>query len=370
MDRPVTRRLIVCLVAMMQGAVASAAVRIKDVTSIRGMRENQLIGYGLVVGLQGSGDTLRNTAFTEQALQSMLDRMGVAVKSGVMRTRNVAAVMVTAEAPPFTSVGSRIDVTVSSLGDANSLMGGTLIMTPLAGPNGATYASAQGPVSVTGFAENGRSASAVQGVPTAGRIVDGAMIERKLPEPIVSADAIELELRNADFRTAVRIVDAINRFAEQRYRSRAAAESDSRAVLVRCPRSVGATRFLAEIGDLLIEPDAPAKIVLDARSGTIVIGADVQISTVAVTHGTLSVRISETPNVSQPEPLSGGKTVVTSNTKIEAAQDGGQLQLMSGANLRDLVRGLNRIGVKPAGIISILQAIKSAGALQAEIVVQ
>ncbi len=358
------------LVMLAVASTSSAGVRIKDVTSVRGVRENQLVGYGLVVGLQGSGDTLRNSAFTEQSLQSMLDRMGIAVRSGVMRTRNAAAVMVTAEAPPFTGVGSKIDVTVSSLGDATSLMGGTLIMTPLAGPDGDTYASAQGGISVVGFAESGQSAAAVQGVPTAGRIANGAMIERELPGAFSMPDTVDLELRNADFRTAVSVADAINAFTQGRYGERLARERDSRSIVIRRPRSVGAARFIAQIGELFVTPDAPARVVIDARSGTVVIGADVQISTVAVTHGALSVRISETPDVSQPAPMSGGQTVVTSQTDIATVQDGGQLSVISGASLKGLVRGLNQIDLKPSGIISILQAIKSAGALQADIIVQ
>ena len=365
------KRLLLGLV--LAGALVApsfAAVRIKDIASIRGVRENQLVGYGLVVGLQGSGDTLRNSVFTEQSLQSMLDRMGIAVRSGAMRTRNAAAVMVTAEAPPFTGVGSRIDVTVSSLGDATSLMGGTLIMTPLAGPDGVTYASAQGAIAVAGFAEIGKSETAIQGVPTTGRIANGAMIEKEMPNAFADPEVVVLELRNADFRTAVRLADAINVFAQGKYHERLARELDSRVIAVRRPASQGAARFVAQIGDLLVEPDIPARVVLDARSGTVVIGSDVQISTVAVTHGALSVRITETPTVSQPAPLSNGQTVVGSKTEISAAQDGGQLSVISGASLKGLVRGLNQIGLKPSGIISILQAIKSAGALQAEIVVQ
>jgi flagellar P-ring protein FlgI len=355
---------------LLAAPAASGSARIKDITTVRGVRENQLIGYGLVVGLLGSGDTLRNTAFTEQALQSMLDRMGIAVRAGVLRTRNTAAVMVTAEVPPFTGVGSRLDVTVSSLGDASSLMGGTLIMTPLVGSNGVTYASSQGAVTVTGYAEAGKSEIAVQGVPTTGRVVNGAMIEREIAESSIDNGSLVLELRNADFKTAVRIADAINVFTAKRYGGRAAVETDYRAVVIRRPHVVDAARFLAQIGELSVEPDVPARVVIDARSGTVVIGADVQISMVAVTHGALSVRITETPSVSQPSPLSEGRTAVTSQTAISASQENGQLAIISGTSLVALVRGLNAIGLKPAGVISILQAIKAAGALQAEIIVQ
>ena len=351
-------------------ADGEAKVRLKDITAVRGVRDSQLVGYGLVVGLQGSGDSLRNSVFTEQSMQSMLDKMGIAVRAGQMRTRNVAAVIVTADAPAFAGFGARIDATVSSLGDATSLTGGTLIMTQLAGPNGVAYASAQGPVAVTGFSEAGKSETLSQGVPTTGRIAGGAVIERELPSAFDANGAIVLELRNSDYHTAVRVADAINGYTARRYGGRLAVEQDNRAIVIRRPGGVGSARFIAEIGNLLVDPDAPARIVVDARSGTVVIGADVRISPVAVTHGALSVRITETPDVSQPQPLSRGQTVATSQTAIAAGQDGGQFAVLNGASLKSLVRGLNQIGLKPAGVISILQAIKSAGALQAEIVLQ
>lgn len=358
--------LLLCLFV----SAADAKVRVKDIVSVRGVRDNQLVGYGLVVGLQGSGDSMRNSVFTEQAVQSMLDKMGIAVRSGLMRTRNVAAVIVTADAPAFAGFGARIDATVSSLGDATSLTGGTLIMTQLSGPNGVAFASAQGPVSVTGFAEAGKSESLSQGVPTTGRIAGGAVIEREIPGAFDENVPIVLELRNSDFHTSVRVADAINAFAARKYGGRLAVEQDNRAIVVRRPGGVRAARFIAEIGDLLVEPDTPARIVIDARSGTVVIGADVKISPVAVTHGALSVRVTDTPEVSQPQPFSRGQTVVTAQTTVSAGQEGGQFAVLNGASLKSLVRGLNQIGLKPTGIMSILQSIKSAGALQAEIVLQ
>jgi len=357
--------LIVCLV----GAQAAAAVRIKDISTLQGVRDNQLIGYGLVVGLQGVGDTLRNAPFTEQAMQSMLDRMGINVRNATLRSRNVAAVVVTADLPPAAGVGSRIDVTVSSLGDATSLMGGTLVLTTLAGADGQTYAVAQGAVSVTGFDAAGQAQTLTQGVPTAGLISNGALVERSLP-PVRDGGVLTLELKNPDYKTAVRVADAINYFARERFHKRVAYEQDFRTITLFRPAEVGVTRFMAEVGDLLIEPDMVARVVLDSRTGTIVIGQDVQISTVAVTHGTLSVRVNETPQVSQPGPVSNGKTVVTPQTQIEANQTGGQMAIIGGTSLRALVAGLNRIGLKPPGIIAILQAIKTAGALQADLVVQ
>jgi flagellar P-ring protein FlgI len=351
-------------------ATAMGAVRIKDISTLEGIRDNQLVGYGLVVGLQNTGDTLRNAAFTQQALQSMLDRMGVNVRGTDLRTRNVAAVLVTAELPPFVRPGSRVDVTVSSLGDATSLLGGTLILTSLAGIDGQTYAIAQGQVAVSGFAAAGQAESVTQNVPTAGRIANGALIERPVPGQLTDITTLSLELKNPDFNTATRVADAINAYALERYGMRVAAERDQRSVALAKPAKVATARFMAEIGELLVQPDAPARVVIDSRSGTVVIGQDVQISTVGVTYGNLTVRITETPQVSQPAPFSQGKTVVVPRTTVDADQQGGPIAIVRGANLRTLVAGLNQIGLKPTGIIAILQAIKSAGALQADLVVQ
>ncbi|WP_395664881.1 flagellar basal body P-ring protein FlgI [Methylocella sp.] len=349
---------------------AHAAVRIKDIVSLQDVRDNQLVGYGLVVGLQGTGDTLRNSTFTEQALQSMLDRMGVNVRSMALRTRNVAAVLVTANLPPFIQPGARMDVTVSSLGDATSLYGGTLILTSLTGVDGQTYAIAQGQVSVAGFAVQGQAETITQNVATAGHIANGALVERDVPLTLRDVGALTLNLKNPDFNTAVRMAEVINRYAIRRYGRRVAQERDLTAVSLAKPPNVGATRFMADIGELTIEPDAPARVVIDARSGTIVIGQDVQISTVAVTHGNLNVRIAETPQVSQPAPFSNGRTVVVPRTDIDTFEQGGHIGVVHGASLRELIGGLNRIGLKPMGIIAILQAIKAAGALQADLVIQ
>jgi flagellar P-ring protein precursor FlgI len=356
--------LCVCLGA------AHAAVRIKDVASVKGVRENQLVGYGLVVGLQGTGDTLQNAPFTGQSLQAMMDRMGVNVRGANLRTRNVAAVMVTTDLPPFAARGTRVDITVSSLGDAASLMGGTLLLTTLSGADGQVYAVAQGAVAVTGFAAQGQGETLTQGVPTAGRVPNGATVEREIVSRMADEGTVSLELRNPDFTTAVRIADAINAYSWAAYHRRAAREESPNSVTLQKPPGVGSTHFIAEIGELLVEPDTPARVVVDARTGTVVIGQDVQISPVAVTQGALTVRITETPQVSQPSPLSKGKTVVTPKTQIDASQAGGSVAMLGGRSLSGLVRGLNQIGVKPQGIIAILQAIKSAGALQADIVIQ
>lgn len=364
-------RLGLIVMLCLASAAAHAVVRIKDIATLQGVRDNQLVGYGLVVGLQNTGDTLRNATFTQQALQSMLDRMGVNVRGNTnMRTLNVAAVLVTAELPPFVTPGTRIDVNVSSLGDATSLMGGTLILTSLTGVDGQTYALAQGQVSVSGFSAQGQAQSVTQNVPTAGRVPNGALVERPLPGGFRDIGPLTLELRNPDFNTAVRIVDAINAYTLANYGAAAAREEDQRSVSLVKPGRVGAARFMAEVGELLVQPDMAARVVIDARSGTVVIGQDVQISTVAVTYGNITVRVTEAPNVSQPAPFSSGKTMVTPQTQVDISKQGGPIAIVHGANLRTLVAGLNQIGLRPSGIIAILQAIKSAGALQADLVVQ
>ena len=363
------RRLLLALLVCALVAPATAAVRIKDITALSGASDSQLIGYGLVIGLAGTGDSLRSAPFTQQALGAMLDRMGINVRGSQLANRNVAAVIVTGDMPVGMDVGSRLDVTVSALGDASSLMGGTLLLTQLSGSDGIVYAGAQGAVSVTGFDVSGQAQTLSQGVPTAGQIPNGAIIQRAVPPPPDELRMM-LELRNPDYTTAVRIVDAINAYAQRRFRRRAAFEATNRTVELFRPPEMSVSRFMAEIGELPVEPDTVARVVIDSRTGTVVIGQDVQISTVAVTHGTLSVRVNETPTASQPAPLSNGQTVELARTKIEADQEGGQVAIVGGSSLRALVSGLNRIGVKPSGIIAILQAIKTAGALQADLVVQ
>jgi flagellar P-ring protein precursor FlgI len=351
---------------------AVGATRIKDVTSVRGVRANALIGYGLVIGLNGTGDSSRNSPFTQQSIQSMLDRMGVNVRNAVSRTKNAAAVMVTAELPPFAAAGSRIDVSIASLGDATSLAGGTLILTGLSGPDQVVYASAQGPVAVSGFASAGRAETLTQGVPTAGRIANGALIERSAPAlpPLIHSNRFTLDLTNPDFTTSVRIADAINAYTEARYKGRGARADNLRSVSLIKPPGLDGARYLAEIGELAVEPDVPARVVIDERTGTVVLGRDVTVSTVAVAHGNLTVRVTETPRVVQPQPFSQGETAIVPRTAINAVQDGGALTMVRGASLQSLVASLNRMGVKPQSLIAILQAIKAAGALQAELVVQ
>ena len=346
------------------------SARIKDITTVQGVRDNQLIGYGLVIGLAGTGDTLRNAPFTEQALKSMLDRMGVAVRGVPLRARNVAAVTVTADLPPFVGIGSRIDVLIGSIGDASSLRGGTLVVTPLTGGDGKVYAVAQGPVQVSGLSVEGEAASLTQGVPTGGRIPNGALVERRVPGSMQGLDEVVLELNNPDYRTASLIADAINVYTERRWGKRLAAERNLRAVEIARPPSVGATRFLAEIGQIPVKPDMPARVVVDQRTGTVVIGQNVRVSTVALSHGNITLRVTEEPEVVQPDPFSYGETAVVPLTAVSADETGGKLAIVQGTDLQTLVHGLNRIGLTPTDIISILQTIKTAGALQAELLVQ
>jgi flagellar P-ring protein FlgI len=364
------RTLLLLLLVAVAAAPAAAASRLKDITAVQGVRDNQLVGYGLVIGLNATGDSLRNSPFTEQSARSMLQKMGVGVPEGSIRARNMAAVVVTATLPPFIGTGARIDVTVSSMGDASSLAGGTLVLTPLVAADGNAYAVAQGPIAVSGFQSAGKAESLTQGVPTAGRIPNGALIERELTGDFNAVEQVSLQIRNPDFKTAALIADAINVYGKQRFGRAIAAELDLRTVTVKRPMEISATRLMAELGDLTVEPDTAARIVVDEKTGTIVIGANVRVSPVAVTHGSLTVRVTEAPTVVQPAPFSDGRTATQDATSVAAKQDGGQLAYIEGPNLEKLVTGLNRIGLKPTGIIAILQAIKSAGALQADLVVQ
>lgn len=364
-------RQIVCGGLLMASVTTSSAdVRIKDMTSVRELRANQLIGYGLVAGLKGTGDSLRSAPFTEQSMNSMLERLGVNIRGLGARTRNIAAVLVTAELPAFATPGNRIDVTVTSLGDATSLAGGTLVMTPMQSADGLVYAVAQGSVTVSGFEAKGQNEVLTHGVPTAGRIAGGALVERPSPSPQATSRVLHLELKNPDFATAVAVADAINALSWRKYQSRIARDNGPSSVAIEIPKNTSRSRILAEIGSLDVTPDMPARVIIDERTGTIVISRNVKISRVAVTHGNLSVKVSETPSVSQPAPFSKGETVVTKDTAVTAGQEKGNLAIVDGSDLQTLVTGLNRMGLKPLGIIAILQAIKTAGALQAEFVVQ
>src|SRR5260221_1292714 len=345
---------------------ATATSRIKDLANIEGVRQNQLIGYGLVVGLNGTGDTLNNIPFTKQSLQAMLERMGVNIRGATIRTGNVAAVMVTGNLPAFGTQGTRMDVTVSALGDAKNLMGGTLLVTPLLGADGNVYAVAQGSLAIGGFQAEGAAASVTRGVPTNGRIPNGAIIEREIEFALNRLPNVRLALRNADFTTAKRIAAAVNDFLGVK----TAEPINPSTVQLAIPAEFNGNdvAFLTEIEQLQVDPDLAAKIVIDERSGIIVMGRDVRVATVAVAQGNLTVTISESPQVSQPNPLSRGRTVVTPRSSVGVTHDGQKFAVVKdGVSLQQLVDGLNGLGISPRDLIGILQAIKAAGAIQADI---
>ncbi len=346
-------------------------VRIKDLVDIEGVRGNDLVGYGLVVGLDGSGDALRNSPFTEEALVNLLERLGINVSGEAFRTKNVAAVLVTAKLPPFSRTGSRIDITVSTIGDAKSLRGGTLIMTPLSAPDGEIYAVAQGTVIAGGVGAEGDAASVTVGSPTAGSIPGGATVEREVDFNFGGMREIDLSLREPDFTTAERVEQAINsslgaRVAHLR-------DSGTGTLDLANIGSINPARFVSRIENLRVVPDRKARVVVDQRSGTIVLGSDVRISPIAVTQGNLTIRVAETPVVSQPNPFTeDGETVVVPRTDVDIEEEEGPgLALIGGeVTLGDLVAGLNALGVGPNDMTDILKTIKAAGALHAEFVVQ
>ncbi|OWU83195.1 flagellar basal body P-ring biosynthesis protein FlgA [Oceanicola sp. 22II-s10i] len=363
-----SRRTLAGLIALAalgwQAAVAD--VRIKDIVSVEGVRENQLVGYGLVVGLNGTGDGLRNSPFTEKSIQGMLERLGVGnLSEDQIKTRNTAAVMVTAMLPPFARRGSTIDVVVSSLGDASSLRGGTLIVTPLTGADGEVYAVAQGPIAVAGFAAQGINASIVEGVPTVARIENGATVENEVDFSLASLKSIRLNLRNPDFTTALRVEEAINAALG----GGTARALDPATIEIQTPDKAATPGLLAQVENLRVQPDNIARVVIDARSGTIVIGADVRIDRVAVSQGGLTVMIREDPQVSQPNPITiGGTTVVVPSTTVGVDKKEAHFTILEGdVSLQRLVDGLNAIGLGATETISILQAIKAAGALHADL---
>jgi flagellar P-ring protein precursor FlgI len=347
---------------------AAPTTRIKDIVDIEGVRDNMLVGYGLVVGLNGTGDSLNNSPFTEQSLIAMLERLGVNTRGQKMNTGNVAAVMVTATLPPFTNQGARIDINVSTLGDAKSLQGGTLLVTPLMAADGKVYAVAQGPVIISGFTASGEAAKITQNIPTSGRIPEGALVEREIAFNLNDLHQIRLSLRNPDFTTARRITRAINGYLSSNL---AAADNDASITLKRPTDYPGTmTDLITDIENLPIQPDQIARIVVDENSGVIVIGEDVRISTAAIAQGNLTIKISESPQVSQPSPFSdAGTTEVVPRTDLDvnSGKDTRLGVLDAGVTLQELVTGLNRLGVGPRDIISILQALKASGAIQAEI---
>lgn len=346
---------------------ANATSRIKDMVSVEGVRDNQLVGYGLVVGLDGTGDTLQNIPFARQTIEAMLERLGINTRDAAqMRTENVATVMVTANMGSFSRQGSRMDVIVSSVGDAEALRGGTLLVTPLYGADGEVYAVAQGSVAVAGFAASGDAASIVQGVPTSGRIANGAIIEREINFEFADLNSVNLSLNNPDFTTSRRIANAINGHMG----IPVARSIDPATVLLSRPVDgrIALLDLITDIEHLPVTADLPARVLIDDRSGIIVMGANVKLNSIAIAQGNLTIRITEQPQVSQPAPFSDqGQTTVVPRTQVEVdTDDNRRLTVMeTGVTLHELVDGLNALGVGPRDMISILQAIKQAGAMQA-----
>jgi len=344
---------------------AAAQSRIKDIASIEGVRTNQLVGYGLVVGLAGTGDSLRNCPFTRQSLEGMTERLGVNIRGSNANSKNLAAIMVTADLPPFATPGARVDVSVSSLCDAKSLLGGTLLVTSLQGADGNVYAVAQGSVQTGSVSGSGSSGSSVtRGVPTAGRIASGATVERETGFNLDSLQEVRLTLRNPDFTTAQRVAAAIN----ATYPSTALAENGS-VIALRAPAQLGMAAFISRVENMPVAVDTPARVIIDEVNGVIVMGENVRISTVAIAQGNLTISVQESPQVSQPAPFSQGQTTVVPQSDVTVEEElGREIRLVNGAtSLSTLVNGLNALGVSPRDMISILQAIKAAGALQAEI---
>jgi flagellar P-ring protein precursor FlgI len=354
-------------------APAAARSRIKDIVSFEGVRDNQLIGYGIVVGLNGTGDALRNAPFTQQSLQSSLERLGVNTRAATPNTKDVAAVMVTANLPAFAGPGSKIDVTVSAIGDAKSLQGGTLVMTPLLATDGNTYANAQGTVQTGAISASGASGSTIsKGVPTAGRIASGAIVEldtaTSMKFQLADMQILHLTLRNPDFTTAQRITDAIN----AKFPGCAQLQNPT-IVAIRTPPGQDMVSFVGQVENLTVEPDYPAKVIIDEIAGVVTMTDAVRISTVAIQQGNLTITVKESSQVSQPTAFSkGGTTAIVPQSDVSVDEEKGKtfVTLKNGASLATLVAGLNALGVTPRDMISILQSIKSAGALQAQIEVQ
>jgi flagellar P-ring protein FlgI len=359
--------VLVAIVAVLSAAAAEVqAARLKDIATFRGVRPNQLVGYGLVVGLAGSGDG-SDAVFTLQSMSSMLEKMGVTVPAEEIKVKNVAAVMVTAELPPFSRTGTRLDALVNSIGDAKTLQGGTLLMTPLKGADGLVYAVAQGPVATGGFLVGASSGDKVgKNFPTVARVVQGASVEREIPFSLNQVDSLTLALNKPDFTTATRVAESINASM-----GNVARTQDSGSIQVAVPPGfVGnIPALIAAIEVLNVTPDAISRVVINERTGTVIMGESVRISTVAIAHGNLSVEIKTSYNVSQPMPFSDtGRTVVTPDTQTMVKEGRAPLQIVSsGVSIGDVVRALNALGVTPRDLISILQALKAAGALQAEL---
>lgn len=360
----------VLFLALVASSAAAGPVRLKDLVEFDGVRGNDLVGYGLVVGLNGTGDGLRNAPFTEEIMANILERLGVNVSGEQFRPKNVAAVIVTATLPAFARTGSQIDVTVSAIGDSSSLLGGTLIMTPLNAADGMIYAVAQGSILAGGASVEGEAASVVQGVPTAGVIPSGARVEREIEFDLAALQSIRLALRDPDFTTAGRIESAIN----QEFRRSVAVMRDSGTVEmnVAATRSASTAHAIRRIENILVEPERKARVVVDQRSGTIVMGNEVRLSRVAVSQGNLTLRIEEAPVVVQPNPFAEGETVVVPRTNASLNEGPGisLAEVPEGTSLSEVVAGLNALGVSPRDMIDILKSLKAAGALHADFIVR
>lgn len=355
---------------LLASAVSANPVRIKDLVEFDGVRSNDLVGYGLVVGLNGTGDGLRNSPFTEEIMTNILERLGVNVTGEQFRPKNVAAVLVTAVLPPFSRGGSQLDVTISAIGDASSLLGGTLIMTPLNAADGQIYAVAQGTIIAGGAVAEGDGAVVTQGVPTSGVIPSGARVEREIDFELSTLSEVRLALRDADFTTASRIEEAIN----SNFGRQVAFMLDSGTVSLDIPAAqmISVAHTLGRIENIEVRPERKARVVVDQRSGTIVMGEDVRISRVAVSQGNLTLRIEEAPLAIQPNPFADGETVIVprTNAEIEEEPGIGLAEVPTGSSLSEVIAGLNALGVAPRDMIDILKSIKAAGALHAEFIVR
>lgn len=344
------------------------AARLKDVADIQGVRGNQLVGYGIVVGLNGTGDK-KGTTFTNQSMTNLLERLGVRVDSKDLKLANVAAVLATATLPAFAKLGAKVDVTLSSIGDSTTLQGGVLLMTPLRGADGKVYAVAQGPVSVGGFVVEGGGDTAQKNHPTVGLIAKGANVEREVPFDLFSSGQIKIVLREPDFVTATRIQEAVNTFLGA---GRSKAVDNASVVIALSPVEANVpVELVARLEELKVDPDSPARVVVNERTGTIIMGEHVRVSTVALAHGNLNITIRTERQVSQPNALAGGNTAVVNNTDVQVGEEGGQLRMVHGGDvsLGEVVRALNQLGATPRDLIAIFQAMQKAGALQAELVI-
>lgn len=362
--------LAIVMMLSLAPALQANSIRIKDLVSFDGVRGNDLVGYGLVVGLNGTGDGIRNAPFTEEIMSNILERLGVNITGEQFRPKNVAAVFVTAELPPFARAGGSIDVTVSAIGDAKSLLGGTLIMTPLNAADGQIYAVAQGTIIAGGAAAEGDGAAVIQGVPTSGAIPSGARVEREVDFDFAQLKVLRLALREPDFTTARRVENAVNRTFGRRVAEML--DSGTVAVDIDRTRAKSPAHAISKLENVLVQPQRKAKVVVDQRSGTIVMGEDVRISRVAISQGNLTIRIQEQPLVQQPNPFSQGETVVVPRTEVGLDEEEGigLAELKGGTSLSEVVAGLNALGVAPRDMIDILKSIKAAGALHAEFVVR